>query len=101
MLKPNSLKVWISKRIPLCRTFVRRLIDSLSNVNNRNAKILLSSELFDDIAWWVKFMPNKSSTTFDHLTCPIKFPTAIVIALHLLYCGFEKIIIIHKTLVAS
>jgi hypothetical protein len=46
MLKPNSLKVWISKRIPLC----------LSNVNNRNAKILLSSEFFDDIAWWVKFM---------------------------------------------
>ena len=38
------------------RTFVRRLIDSLSNVNNRNAKILLSSEFFDDIAWWVKFM---------------------------------------------
>ena len=32
------------------------LIDSLSNVNNRNAKILLSSEFFYDIAWWVKFM---------------------------------------------
>jgi hypothetical protein len=35
---------------------VWRLIDSLSNINNRNAKILLSSEFFDDIAWWVKFM---------------------------------------------
>jgi hypothetical protein len=48
------------------RTFVRRLIDSLSNVNNRNAKILLSSEFFDDIAWWVKFM-NKFNGTVKFL----------------------------------
>jgi hypothetical protein len=28
----------------------------IGHVNNRNAKILLLSEFFDDIAWWVKFM---------------------------------------------
>jgi hypothetical protein len=69
---------WACQMVKGGRTFVRRLIDSLSNVNNRNAKILLSSEFFDDIAWWVKFMNmfnGTSSTTFDHLTCPIKFPT--------------------------
>jgi len=47
---------WACQMVKGGRTFVRRLIDSLSNVNNRNAKILLSSEFFDDIAWWVKFM---------------------------------------------
>jgi hypothetical protein len=51
------------------RTFVRRLIDSLSNVNNRNAKILLSSEFFDDIAWWVKFM-NMFNGTDVLMTIP-------------------------------
>jgi hypothetical protein len=47
---------WACQMVKGGRTFVRRLIDSLSNVNNRNAKILLSSEFFDDIAWWLKFM---------------------------------------------
>jgi hypothetical protein len=41
---------WAGQVVKGGRTFVRRLIDSLSNVNNRNSKILLSSELFDDIA---------------------------------------------------
>jgi predicted alpha-1,6-mannanase (GH76 family) len=47
---------WACQVVKDGRTFVRRLIDSLSNVNNRNAKILLSSEFFDDIAWRLKFM---------------------------------------------
>ena len=38
------------------RTFLRRSIDSMSSVQNRNDKVLLSPEFNADISRWINFM---------------------------------------------
>ena len=47
---------WACQMVKGGRTFLRRLIDSMSSVQNRNDKILLSPEFNADISWWINFM---------------------------------------------
>ncbi|VDI13266.1 Hypothetical predicted protein [Mytilus galloprovincialis] len=47
---------WACQMVKGGRTFLRRLINSISSAQNRNDKVLLNSEFKADISWWINFM---------------------------------------------
>lgn len=47
---------WACQMVKGGRTFLRRLINSISSAQNRNDKVLLNSEFEADISWWLNFM---------------------------------------------
>lgn len=47
---------WACQMVKGGRTFLRRSIDSMSSVQNRNDKVLLSPEFNADISRWINFM---------------------------------------------
>ncbi|VDI82590.1 Hypothetical predicted protein [Mytilus galloprovincialis] len=47
---------WACQMVKGGRTFLRRLINSISSAQNRNDKVLLNSEFKADISWWLNFM---------------------------------------------